>query len=121
MPAINAPEWSTDDLLGLSTTGTGPHLGELEANMRRISMVSITGLYKSSVDNQWTWWVSAYDHVQWSRKRCYETNVAGDGIFEVNERTMERYQITGTCQFSLRGCSRSAAYHRIVRWFYMEV
>jgi hypothetical protein len=105
MPAINAPEWSTDDLLGLSATGAISNLGELEAT------VKVKGLFR--IGQQWMWCIptdTGYD--------SYETNRAGDGIFQVNDRTMERHQITGTCQFSLRGCSRSAAYHRVVRWFY---
>lgn len=73
--------------------------------------MKVKGLFRS--ERQWTWWLptdTGYD--------CYETNRRGEGIFQVNEDTFERTQITGTCQFSLRGCSRSAAYHRIERWFY---
>jgi hypothetical protein len=85
--------------------------------------VKISGLYKSSVDNQWTWWVTETEYNQaWGtayegEKKCYETNIAGDGIFCVNEQTMDRTQLTGTAQFSLRGCTKAAAYSRIKRWF----
>ena len=83
----------------------------LEANMK------VKGLYRASAGQQWTWWIPVDDY----NDDCYETNRDGEGIFQVNEATLERTQITGTCQFSLRGCSRSAAYHRIARWFYAEV
>jgi len=81
----------------------------LEANMK------VKGLYQSG--KQWTWWIPTGT----GQYECYETNIMREGIFQVNEATLERTQITGTCQFSLRGCSRSAAYHRIARWFYEEV
>lgn len=44
----------------------------------------------------------------------YRTNKAGEGLFRDNTHMT---QLTGTAQFTLVGCSKSAAYHRIRRWF----
>ena len=107
MPAINAPGWNTDDLSRLSGAGVVSAVGELEVK------VKVKGLYRASEDQQWTWRIPT----ETDQYDCYETNREGHGIFQVNEATLERTQLTGTCQFSLRGCSRSAAYHRVERWF----
>ena len=71
--------------------------------------VRILNLEKT--DNRWSWIiVSLWDD---STTFCH-TNQSGEGIF-----TGDGYynQMTGLCQFSLCGCSKSAAYKRIKRYF----
>lgn len=46
----------------------------------------------------------------------YHTNNNGDGLF-VTDYQGNSKQLVGTCDFTLHGCSKSAAYNRIKRFF----
>lgn len=81
--------------------------------------VSVRGLWKSPHDEQWAFTVQTTEPYADGPEPAgqYETNIAGEGLFSINEETLDRKQITGTCQFSLRGCTKGAARQRIVRFF----
>ncbi len=72
--------------------------------------MGITGLTKWA-DGQWTWWIGG------EREHYYRTNEIGQGLFQVSDATLDVQQLTGTCQFSLAGCSKHAAYMRIKRYW----
>lgn len=67
--------------------------------------------------NQWFFEIesdSGYDATR--VVKSYRTDEEGRGLFQELVNGGFR-QITGTCQFGLRGCTRSAAYSRIKRYF----
>lgn len=69
--------------------------------------ISIKALKETS--GFWTFSVSGSDFSDGD----YSTNSAADGLFTPDLMT----QHTGTAQFSLGGCTYSAAYNRIRRYF----
>lgn len=75
----------------------------------------ITGL-DSYGPGGWEWNVTDQD----GKTTTYRTNKRGDGLW--HEDIYDDRQDLGTCQFSLVGCTRRAAYGRIRRYFteYME-
>jgi hypothetical protein len=78
----------------------------------RITIMRIIHLKQDRGKWGWTWTIvdSSGDRTD------YCTNVEGDGLF-VHDVVRANPQCTGTCQFSLCGCTYDAARGRIARYF----
>jgi hypothetical protein len=69
----------------------------------------------------WSWVMTIDDGVDIKLTEC-RTNAAGDGLWQRRAGAWgeEFKQVSGTCQFSLNGKSRAAAYAYIRRQFSRE-
>jgi hypothetical protein len=75
--------------------------------------ISIINLDKH--DNEWSWDQKGIEYIfPDDMYTHFHTNQGGEGLFRGYGYSNQQ---TGTGQFSLRGCSKSAAYNRIKRYF----
>ncbi len=78
-----------------------------------MNTVSITGLVQDFGDRGWSWTVTTVDDFGEDTSH-YRTSTTGDGLF-IYDGSVRQLKLTG--EFSLRGCTKPAAYSRIRRYF----
>lgn len=64
-------------------------------------------------NGQWSWTIDGL--MNYNGDYC--TNQSGDGLFADKSPGWTAHQITGTCQFSLAGCTKPTARQRIRKYF----
>ena len=80
-------------------------------------------LHYENDGNKWFWYCHSWTEGknsagEWYTSHYYCTNNDGEGLFFVDLKNNERWQVLGTCQFSLRGLKDPK---RAIRKRYEEV
>ena len=64
---------------------------------------------------KWLWWRKSWEDETGYTPTYYSTNRDGEGLFWVDLRKNSYKQLSGTCQFSIRGLKESSVRAKIRR------